>query len=186
MSGHFRTDTRFDCGKAAVAVAYLVKQTGKSLYDVMKMLYVADKCHLERYGRFITGDRYVAMAKGPVPSATYDLMKYLRGERHYFDGGEWVKEMLRLERGGSHSFTLLRNPDLSLLSESDIECLDEVVTLVRTKGARYVMKLSHDEAWENTPLNETIAVTAIAALAEDGPALIQHLTDRFPGEAKSA
>lgn len=183
MSGHFQPEMRFDCGKSAVAVAYLVQKTGKSLYDVMKMLYVADKCHLERYGRFITGDRYVAMAKGPVPSATYDLMKYLRGERRYFDGGEPVKRMLKLERGGSHAFTLLQSPNLDALSESDIECLDYVAALMRKKGARHVRALSHDEAWRNTPENDTMAVTAIAASVEDGTALVQHLTDRFPGEA---
>lgn len=181
-----RSKMLFNCDKAAVAVAYLVKKTGKSLYDVMKMLYLADKCHLERYGRFISGDHYVAMSKGPVPSATYDLMKYLRGDRNYFDGGEWVKDMLKLERDGSHSFTLLHDPNLDVLSESDIECLDEIVSLMRAKGPRYVMGLTHDEAWKNTPANETIAITAIAALTDDGPALVQHLTDRFPGEAESA
>jgi hypothetical protein len=110
-------------------------------------------------------------------------MKYLRGERRYFDGGEPVKRMLKLERGGSHAFTLLQSPNLDALSESDIECLDYVAALMRKKGARHVRALSHDEAWRNTPENDTMAVTAIAASVEDGTALVQHLTDRFPGEA---
>ena len=38
-------------------------------------MFLAEKYHLVRYGRPITGDRYDAMKDGPVPSFTYDLFK---------------------------------------------------------------------------------------------------------------
>jgi uncharacterized phage-associated protein len=38
-------------------------------------MYFADRKHLEKYGRFICGDSYVAMKHGPVPSEIYDILK---------------------------------------------------------------------------------------------------------------
>ena len=42
------------------------------------VLLFADKKHLERYGRFITGDTYSAMENGPVPSFAYDVVKCIK------------------------------------------------------------------------------------------------------------
>ena len=49
-----------------------------TFHRIVKLLYFADKLHLERYGRFITGDRYIAMEYGPVPSNVYDMLKAAR------------------------------------------------------------------------------------------------------------
>ena len=43
----------FDWRKAVSASSYLASKTGESLYFVLKMLYLADKAHLDQYGRFI-------------------------------------------------------------------------------------------------------------------------------------
>lgn len=40
---------------------------------VMKLLWLADRIHLNRYGRFILRDTYYALPHGPVPSKTMDL-----------------------------------------------------------------------------------------------------------------
>ena len=39
-------------------------------------MFYADKTHLQRYGRPITGDVYIAMTYGPVPSGVYNLLKH--------------------------------------------------------------------------------------------------------------
>lgn len=171
---------QFNAGKAVAAVSYLAAHTGESMYPVLKMLYLADKCHLERYGRFIVGDTYVAMGKGPVPSATYDLMKFVRGDRKFFDGGEIASRAFALDKQ-THRFKLLVDPDLSSLSQSDIECLDEVASLCKAHGAAYVRDASHDAAWQATGTNGQMAIEAIAAQFEDGPALVQHMANRHPG-----
>lgn len=40
---------------------------------LMKLLWLADRIHLNRYGRFILKDTYYALPHGPVPSKTMDL-----------------------------------------------------------------------------------------------------------------
>jgi len=168
--------------KAIASIAYLVKQTQESLYPLMKMIYLAEKCHLERYGRMITGDTYVAMAKGPVPSVTYDLMKFVRGDRTYFEGGEPARALFAYDKA-SHLITLRETPDFSALSESEIECLDCIVAELKAKGPGVIRELSHDDAWRATSRNADMALDTIAAQFEDGAALVQHLSDRFPGSA---
>ena len=44
-------------------------------HKLAKLVYFADKEHMLDYGRPITGDRYMAMEYGPVPSFIYDLVK---------------------------------------------------------------------------------------------------------------
>ena len=46
-----------------------------SQYDVVKSIFLADRAHLNDFGRLISTDRYVAMTHGPVPSTAYDLLK---------------------------------------------------------------------------------------------------------------
>lgn len=40
---------------------------------LIKLLWLADRIHLNRYGRFILRDKYKALPHGPVPSATLDI-----------------------------------------------------------------------------------------------------------------
>ena len=44
-------------------------------YDIVKTIFLADKKHLNKYGRPITFDNYHAMKFGPVPSLTYNFLK---------------------------------------------------------------------------------------------------------------
>lgn len=172
----------FEASKAIAAVAFLHSRTSASLYPVLKMLYLADKRHLERHGRFIVGDRYFALAQGPVPTATYDMLKYLRGDRKYFAGDVDPRAFLTLSRD-DHSFALVREPDYGALSESDVECLQEIAELCRLHGTAHIRALSHDSAWRAAGPNRMISDDAIASQLASAPELIQHLADRFPGEA---
>src|SRR5690606_29259588 len=113
----------FDVEKAIAAVGYLVEQTGASMYSIMKMMYLADKIHLERYGRFIAGDHYVAMPQGPVPSCTYNMIKHVRGEQRSRQGDERGLQYFSYSR--DHEISLTQRPDYDELSNSDQQCLDE-------------------------------------------------------------
>ena len=50
------------------------------LHKIFKILYFADQKHLITYGFPITGDFYIAMPAGPVPSKSYDVLKAIRGD----------------------------------------------------------------------------------------------------------
>ena len=171
----------FDAEKSVAATAYLAHGTGESMYPILKMLYLVDKCHLERYGRPVTGDRHVAFKEGPAPSAIYDLMKFLRGEHQYSDYSE-ARDFLNVN-ATTHAVTVVKMPDLDVLSPSDLECLDEILALYREKGKWHVIDVSHDEAWKATSRNGFMDIKTIAAACEGGPVLIQHLAERFPDAA---
>jgi hypothetical protein len=48
---------------------------------LLKMIFFSDRYHLRNYGITATGDNYYAMKRGPVASATFDLLKG-RYEKH--------------------------------------------------------------------------------------------------------
>ena len=70
MKPDFRED------KATQAAALLLKWRGgqMSYMKLLKLLYLADRAALIRWGRPLTFDAYVSMRNGPVLSRTYDLI----------------------------------------------------------------------------------------------------------------
>lgn len=55
MAAHART---FDRDKALEAIIYVAKNLASpSLHSISKILYLADKRHLQHFGRLICGDR---------------------------------------------------------------------------------------------------------------------------------
>ena len=64
----------FNERKAAQAAAYLLCKAGGSLnvLKLVKLMYLAERESLRRYGETITGDALVSMRNGPVLSATLD------------------------------------------------------------------------------------------------------------------
>src|SRR3990172_1377165 len=125
----------FDKEKAIEAILYLAKRAkDPSFHSINKLLYFADKTSLERFGRFISGDDYVAMQWGPVPTNTYDIMKHRQADYPF-----------RIEE---HTVEPLRDADTELLSESDIECLEASLELYGNAPFWKRQQDSHDEAYE--------------------------------------
>lgn len=173
----------FDIQKAIAATGYLVEHTGESMYSLMKMMYLADKVHLERYGRFIAGDTHCALKQGPVPSNTYDLMKHVRGEpQDELPGADLAKEYFSY--GPDHQVSLLKQPDYGELSESDIECLAIIVDTYKKVGKWSVRDLAHDDAWKATWRGRSRPIsTELIARAIGDVQLMEHLRDPEPGAA---
>jgi hypothetical protein len=109
----------FDERKAAEAAAFMLFKAGGKLplIKLVKLLYLAERLSLQRYGEPLTGDRLVAMPNGPVLSITYDHMNGALPSR---EGGweSWIAD-----RAG-HEVALrdpskLRTPEQDLLRLSD-------------------------------------------------------------------
>lgn len=69
-----------DVDKILSATAFVISLANQqgvqpTQFDILKSLFLADRSHLNEWGRPITFDNYVAMRHGPVPSAVYDLLK---------------------------------------------------------------------------------------------------------------
>jgi len=72
----------FDINKTIAAVAFLIRRENGEV-DVflsLKMLYLADKEALIKWGKTITGDSFSSLPKGPILSKTYDLFKGSAGD----------------------------------------------------------------------------------------------------------
>jgi len=162
----------FSREKALEAILYAARiAPNKDIYHVLKILYFADKAHLEQYGRFIFGDSYVAMVHGPVPSGAYDIIKYVRN-RSTAIPFEAAKSAFSV----SEDFIELhREPNLELLSKSDIKCIDEANKKYGHLTFGQLKNKSHDRAYKSADKNDFISIESIASTLKDGDLIIEHL-----------
>lgn len=67
--------TEFDYKKATQALNFLaIKEGGKiGKLNALKLIWLADRVHLRKYGRPIFNDNYLAMPYGPVASSVKDI-----------------------------------------------------------------------------------------------------------------
>jgi len=162
----------FNEPKAIETILYLAKRISRSYkYNICKMLYLADKAALERYGRFIFGESYSAMNEGATPSKAYDILKQI-AEEHSDD--------LRV---AGNAVVALRDANLDYLSESDIECLDQTIATY-DKNPQKMYCAAHDDAWEKAwesrgnKRSAHIPVRSIAQTLANSRELIDYLTNR--------
>ena len=140
-----------------------------TVHTIFKIMYFADKMHLGDYGRFITGDKYIAMEYGPVPSLARDITQ--EAKEFSLSNG--------IEIRGYHVIAL-RDADIGILSESDTECLDKALELHGHKSFGQLTDESHDSAWHSAPENGEISVESIVMLLDNSIELLAHLQDQHP------
>jgi uncharacterized phage-associated protein len=159
--------------KAIEAIIYIArKYKNPEIYAICKLLYLVDKFSLEKYGRFLFNESYCAMEQGAVPSSAYDLLKMAR--KSDIDGIKVV----------NNDVVVSRNADISLFSESDIECLDQIVDAYNTLPGWALHSAAHDQAWKknwekrDNKKSIPIPITDIAGELEDSDNLIDYISNR--------
>jgi uncharacterized phage-associated protein len=66
---------QFDEKKGVEALTYVASKWPEiTAFFAAKVLFFAEKSHLNRYGRPIVADTFIAMPNGPVPSTIYDFI----------------------------------------------------------------------------------------------------------------
>lgn len=143
----------FNEEKAVEVVAYIAQAwPGVTAFYLSKIAFFADRNHLRAYGRPVTGDAYIAMANGPVPSRIYDIIK---GDLDFFGAPEAIVEALAVEPVGKHhEVRAKRAPKMDLLSETDVTALDEAIAFCKGKKFHELSDLTHREpAWLKAPPN---------------------------------
>ncbi len=102
---------------------FALKQGGSiNKMKALKLIYLADRYHLRKYGRLITNDTYFAMAYGPVPSAVKDIAErsFILGE---IESTYSQKYIVQVNKDYYKSRECVENP---VFSQSDFEALDIV------------------------------------------------------------
>jgi uncharacterized phage-associated protein len=165
----------FDPAKAIETILFVAERLeDPTFHTVSKVLYFADKEHLQRYGRLICGDDYVAMKHGPVPSRIYDMMKFPVG-----------RSVLPEQQANSVNEAFLvynaycigpkRSADEARLSPSEIECLLDSIRQYGNKSFDELTELSHDQAWDSADENDLISVEEIARTLPNSEELLEYL-----------
>lgn len=127
-----------------VLLYVMSRESGMSQYQIVKAIFIADVSHLNKYGRPVTFDNYVAMKHGPVPSFIYDLLKREENyQKHYGSSPPWSMKVDE-HNPKIRRYLPLRDPDLDLLSVSDMRMLDAAVDTARSMAFGDMRDFTHD------------------------------------------
>ena len=152
----------FNLEKSLQVVLYVANNLQrKDFHKIFKVIYFADREHLSKYGRPITGDTYIAMKDGPVPSKIDDIFKAVRGDS-FFALNENIHKFAELFSVHDWYFIIPKQKaNLDYLSQSDIEELDNSINKYGSMSWDEIREKSHDFAWRVTPDNTQISLDNI-------------------------
>jgi uncharacterized phage-associated protein len=154
---------RFNLDKVVEAILLVASKVPEpTLQKISKMFYFADKLHLQRYGCVLSDDTYHAMEYGPVPSHIYNIMKYAGGAENLppTDKSPAIRSAMKL-LADRRTVSALRDPNLDVLSESEVECLLDAINEHGKKSFGRLSDETHDSAWKSVAENEVIPLKAI-------------------------
>lgn len=168
-------EAQFSTDRAVESILFLAARLkNPTVHEILKLLYFADKAHLEKYGCMALGDQYCAMEFGPVASQTYDLMKAARGIRNRWTCDDYVEAVKNAISITGHHVRALREPRLDYLSTSHLNCLESAASEFSGLGFEQRTKISHDDAYER-------AWAAAAAMgSEQSPMSVPSIAKTLP------
>jgi uncharacterized phage-associated protein len=140
----------YDFDKALAALVYLASNPeavpALDKYKAGKLLFLADKYHLVRYGRPILGDFYRALDYGPIPQRTMDALHALVDDsRRRTPETERLAKSLAVDHRFQYPrFAAAVTPNLEALSVSELRALDHVVTDFGKKTFDELKALTHE------------------------------------------
>lgn len=131
--------------KAIEMMIYIVSMIdGCDKHKLMKVCYFADLNHLENYGRPVTGNHYIKMEYGPVPSEVYDMVRRPLPDEYYVSVN-------------GYQLVALRSANVKKLSKSDIRSIDYAINLLSDMSFEERTNISHGYAWQSSELNKEIS-----------------------------
>jgi uncharacterized phage-associated protein len=113
---------KFDEAKATQAAAFLLKMRGGKMHylKLIKLLYLADRISLLRWGVPISTDHYVAMDHGPVLSNVFNL---ITDDKHKPIWAKFISAPL-----GDYEVELREDAPTDRLSRAEEKLLSEIYT----------------------------------------------------------
>jgi uncharacterized phage-associated protein len=144
---------QFDEKKGVEALTYIASVWPNiTLFFASKVLFFAEKKHLNKYARPIVADTFIAMTNGPVPSTLYD---FLKGKLAAAGDPEAILAAISVQKDDGYPRISARRPaNLDVLSQSDIECLDAAIQYCRGERFDTLSHRTHQErAWKEAPEN---------------------------------
>lgn len=187
----------FDPDKAVAVISYLASRsedvTAFDRYKAAKLIFLADKYHLVRYGRPILGDEYRALEFGPIPASALNLLNGLAEtgwEQVSKPHLEQLRQLLEVDRAHQHvRFAAKGLPDLGCLSKSEVVALEHVITQHGRKSFPELLSLTHStaayrRAWESRPSTaKAVSMRYEDFFEEDADAVAGALDEMLENDA---
>ena len=170
----------FNLEKSLQVILYVANSLRrKDFHKIFKVIYFADREHLSKYGRPITGDTYIKMKDGPVPSKIDDIFKAVRGDS-FFATNEITNRFTELF--SVHDWYFIspkKEANLDYLSQSDTEELDSSLDKYGSMSWDEIREKSHDFAWRSTPDNGQISIDSIMRETGEDEAYIAYISEQI-------
>lgn len=157
------------------------------MIHILKILYFAEKYHLQKFGRLICGNTYARMQYGPVPSEAYDILKAIddRPDNYFATTNpaliDKARTMIRVERPNQYPyFYPITKPDEEIFSKSDIKSFDLAIGEVGNLDFGELKDKSHDQLWKvacDTKLH-WIPLETMVSVLPNKDSLLEFLSDR--------
>lgn len=131
----------FDYKKATQAINYLTVREGGQIekLKLIKLVYLADRYHLRRYGRPMMNDAYFAMPYGPVGSSVKDIAEF----SGFLDDSERDYASIFIEKRDTNKVVSIAKVDTAVFSESEVEALDFSYTEFGGQTASSLVDITH-------------------------------------------
>ena len=165
------------------AILYILQKMGGvcDIHKCHKILYFSDNEHLSRFGRSITGDSYIKMELGPVPTCVYDLLKAVRGDSYFAAQVENIRNNM-FHFVNQKDIQSTSAPDMDYLSQSEVDILDKYISQFKDLTFQQVSELSHGFAWSNTKRYGEISVRDRLTELGDNDGYIDFIEEQLKAE----
>lgn len=131
----------FQYETATQALNYLAGKSGGTLNKLkaLKLIFFADRYHVRKYGRPVTGDEYLAMQYGPVASSVKDIAEM----SSFLDAKVAAYAKHFIKPVNKNFFRSVAAIDTEQLSQTDIEALDFAWSTFGSFGQFALAEITH-------------------------------------------
>lgn len=144
--------------KSIEVILYILskyEKQGLSLCNLLKMIFAADKYHLNQYASPVTGDTYIKMKYGTVPSEIKNILDKNQSTLDFI--ADIIIEYPFERLTSKHHLKGTRQYNENLLSESDIEALEFGIKEYDGLTFEEVKNKNHSEkCWKESILDSSI------------------------------
>jgi hypothetical protein len=176
---HSELRFQFDEKKGVEALTYIAsKWPDITAFFASKVLFYAEKYHLNRYARPIVADTFIAMPNGPVPSTIYN---FIEGELDQAGDPDAITRAFTVTKERYARIRAQRPADFDALSPSDLECLNEAIAFCKPyadapRGFSVLSNLTHlEKSWRTASTNGPMSYKAM--IDDDNPARDQIIQE---------
>jgi uncharacterized phage-associated protein len=127
--------------KAVQALNFFATKEGGEInrMKAFKLIWLADRVHLRKFGRPILFDNYYAVKLGPIPSNAKDLSE--DNERIVDDVKAYRDTYIRPK--GEYKIKSLHSPENTVFSRTDLQVMESVYSSYGKLGEFQLSDLSH-------------------------------------------